>query len=51
MTLFPKVFGGYSGSIVESVGYPAFFTLTAILTLPVLLLIVLAGKHFKMGEA
>jgi len=50
LTIFPKVFGGYSGSIVESIGYPAFFSLTATMTLPVLLLIVLAGKHFKTGE-
>ena len=49
MTLFPKAFGGYSGSIVESVGYSTFFTITALLTLPVLLLIVLAGKRFEMS--
>lgn len=48
MTLFPKVFGGYSGSIVESVGYSTFFTITALLTLPVLILIVVAGKRFEM---
>jgi len=41
MTLFPKILGGYSGSIAESIGYPNFFTMTALLTLPVLLLIYL----------
>jgi len=41
MTLFPKIFGGYSGSMVESMGYSNFFTMTALLTLPVLLLIYL----------
>ena len=45
MTLFPKVLGGYSGSIVESIGYPGFFVLTALLTVPVILLIVLARRH------
>jgi len=41
MTLFPKILGGYSGSIAESIGYANFFTMTALLTLPVLLLIYL----------
>lgn len=40
MTLLPKVIGGYSGSIVEGLGYESFFTLTALMGLPVLLLIV-----------
>lgn len=40
MTLLPKVVGGYSGSIVEGLGYEAFFTLTALMGLPVLLLVV-----------
>jgi len=41
MTLFPKILGGYSGSIAESIGYTNFFTMTALLTLPVLVLIYL----------
>ncbi len=41
MTLFPKILGGYSGSMAESMGYDSFFTMTALLTLPVLLLIFL----------
>ena len=45
MTLFPKVLGGYSGSIVETIGYPSFFVVTALLTLPVIALIVLARRH------
>lgn len=49
MTLLPKVLGGYSGSIVESMGYTNFFILTTILTLPVLLLIVLANRQYS-GE-
>jgi len=39
MTLFPKVLGGYSGSIVESIGYETFFLITALMGLPVLFLI------------
>jgi len=44
MTLLPKIFGGYSGSMVESMGYVNFFILTALLTLPVLLLIPFAVR-------
>ena len=39
MTLFPKVLGGYSGSIVEGIGYESFFLITALMGLPVLFLI------------
>ena len=39
MTLFPKILGGYSGTIVDSLGYSHFFTLTALLGLPVLILV------------
>lgn len=41
MTLFPKILGGYSGSMAESMGYGSFFTMTALLTIPVLILIFL----------
>jgi len=41
MTLFPKILGGYSGSMAESMGYTSFFTMTALLTIPVLILIYL----------
>lgn len=47
MTLLPKILGGYSGSMVDSMGYPQFFMLTAILGIPVLVLILVAGKRFK----
>jgi len=39
MSLFPKLIGGYSGSIATSIGYPGFFMLTALMGVPVLLLI------------
>ena len=44
MTLGPKIIAGYSGMVVESIGYPAFFTGTAIIGIPVLVLVVLAGR-------
>jgi len=44
MTLFPKLFGGYSGSIVESVGYTHFFLFTALIGIPIIFLIVYLQK-------
>lgn len=44
MTFFPKILGGYSGTIVEATSYETFFTITALLGLPVILLILFAGK-------
>lgn len=44
MTLFPKVLGGYSGSIVEGIGYESFFLITALMGLPVLFLIVWVNR-------
>ena len=35
MTLLPKIFGGYSGTIVESFGYSSFFILTTLIGLPI----------------
>jgi PAT family beta-lactamase induction signal transducer AmpG len=45
MLLLPKFLGGFSGVLVDRVGYESFFTLTAILGLPVLLLVWLAGRY------
>ena len=44
MTLFPKILAGYSGGIVDSVGYELFFIGTAIVGIPVLFLIIWAGR-------
>ncbi len=44
MTLLPKVLGGYSGSIVDKIGYPGFFMFTALIGLPVLLLVYWVDK-------
>lgn len=45
MTLFPKLFGGYSGTIVESSGYGNFFILTTVMGIPVILLILAVRKR------
>ncbi len=45
MTLLPKIIGGYSGSIVENVGYNNFFYITAAMGIPVLVLVALANKY------
>lgn len=47
MTLLPKVLGGYSGSMVDALGYPHFFLFTAMLGLPVLLLLYFVGNRFE----
>lgn len=39
MTLFPKFFGGYSGTLVNFMGYDVFFIFASALGLPVILLI------------
>lgn len=44
MTLFPKVLGGYSGAIVEGIGYESFFLVTALMGLPVLFLILWVNR-------
>ena len=50
MTLFPKVLGGYSGTIVDSVGYPNFFIFTTVIGIPVLYLILLAQKRTVLED-
>ena len=45
MTLLPKVLGGYSGAMVDHIGYPAFFTVTALIGLPVLWLVQRASSR------
>jgi len=51
MTLLPKVLGGYSGSIVDGIGYPGFFIFTTLIGVPVLLLVWLAGRKLAIAEA
>jgi PAT family beta-lactamase induction signal transducer AmpG len=47
MTLIPKVIGGYSGSIVDSIGYSNFFLVSALLGVPVLILILASVRRFE----
>jgi len=44
MLLLPKFLAGYSGKYVDTFGYGNFFTATALLGLPVLVLVWLASK-------
>lgn len=50
MTLLPKILGGYSGAMVDALGYQSFFLVTALMGIPVLILIMWAGKHFTMNK-
>lgn len=50
MTLLPKVLGGYSGTIVDKMGYPFFFTFTFAIGIPILILIYLVDKHIVIGD-
>ena len=50
MTLLPKLLGGYSGSIVDSIGYSNFFIMTTLLGIPVLLLVWRAAVFLKRDE-
>jgi PAT family beta-lactamase induction signal transducer AmpG len=48
MTLLPKLLGGYSGTMVEAMGYPGFFLLTTLLGVPVLFLVWCAGHYLDV---
>ncbi|MEE9309985.1 MAG: MFS transporter [Cocleimonas sp.] len=47
MTLLPKILGGYSGTMVDGMGYSNFFLITALMGVPVLILIIIAGKYLE----
>ena len=54
MTLFPKLLGGYSGTIVSAVGYSSFFLITTLMGVPVIILVwmargLMAGATGKEG--
>ena len=44
MLFLPKLIAGYAGGWVDIMGYANFFSLTALLGLPVLFLIIWIGK-------
>ena len=50
MLLFPKFIGGFSGVMVDKIGYPEFFTLTAAMGIPVLLLVLLAWRYAPVNK-
>lgn len=50
MTLLPKMAGGYSGTMVSSMGYENFFLLTTVIGLPVLFLVGMAQKKMNLVE-
>lgn len=45
MLLLPRLLGGYSGVVVENLGYEQFFIITALLGIPTLILIVLQWRR------
>lgn len=47
MTLFPKLLGGYSGTIVDVIGYSDFFIFASALGLPVIGLIYFLSKRLE----
>ena len=50
MTLFPKIIGGYSGTIVDSFGYTHFFIFASALGVPVIALIYYLRKHLEFKD-
>jgi len=50
MTLFPKLLGGYSGSMVEAIGYPYFFVGTTLMGLPVIILVITINRFFAVKD-
>lgn len=50
MTLMPKLIGGYSGSIVESIGYSNFFLIASLMGIPVIILLYFLNKHLKLKQ-
>ncbi|WP_417909746.1 AmpG family muropeptide MFS transporter [Candidatus Electronema sp. PJ] len=51
MTLLPKLLGGYSGTMVTAWGYERFFLATALMGLPVLVLIWLAERRLNVQKS
>jgi PAT family beta-lactamase induction signal transducer AmpG len=44
--LFPKLLAGYSGTFIDALGYQYFFALTALMGLPVILLIIYIWRPY-----
>jgi PAT family beta-lactamase induction signal transducer AmpG len=50
MLFLPKLIAGYAGGFVNLFGYPTFFIFTAIIGVPVLLLIMWINKTIKINK-
>ncbi len=50
MTLLPKTLGGYSGAIVKQIDYTGFFLFTAVLGVPILLLVWWTDRVLFRGD-
>jgi len=50
MTLFPKIIGGYSGTMVDAFGYTNFFLFASALGLPVIALIYFLRNQLELNE-
>lgn len=50
MTLTPKILGGYSGTIVNNIGYPNFFLMTTLIGIPILILVVWVSILLKAHQ-
>ena len=51
MTLLPKTIGGYSGTMVDGIGYPGFFIFVTLIGIPVLWLVWAVGKHLQVEQS
>ena len=51
MSLFPKVLGGYSGTMVDAIGYPSFFSFTTLIGLPVIGLVLIATRFLELDQS
>ena len=49
MTLVPKLLGGYSGQVVDAIGYERFFLGASLIGVPVFLLVFLASRYAPVG--
>lgn len=51
MSLFPKVLGGYSGTMIDAIGYPSFFSFTTLIGLPVIGLVLIATRFLELDQS
>lgn len=49
MTLIPKLIGGYSGAMVNALGYEGFFLMASLMGVPIVIMVIFAGRLFKLA--